>query len=126
MRLFTSESQTPYVCQIHRTTSSSLLPNHSPPIRSFLPLNHCSFTQTRFRIKPYDFNRTIFESRVPSYSDTSTGSPIQNLRIHGSNRFFSCFPVLQLDQVQISRRLPIQLKPSVIKWYSEPRLGASA
>ncbi|KOM49728.1 hypothetical protein LR48_Vigan08g055500 [Vigna angularis] len=104
------------ISHIHRTTSSSLLPNHSPPIRSSLPINHCSFAQTRFRIKPYDFNRTIFESRVLSSSDTSTGSPIQNLRIHGSNRFFSCFSVLQLDQVQISRRLPIQLKPSVIMW----------
>ncbi|KOM34760.1 hypothetical protein LR48_Vigan02g091000 [Vigna angularis] len=101
--------------RIHRTTSSSLLPDHSPPIRSFLPLNHCSFEQSRFRIKPYDFNQTILESRVPSSLDTSSVSPIQNLRIHGSNRFFSCFSVLQLDQAQISRRLLIQLKPSAIR-----------
>ncbi|KOM46211.1 hypothetical protein LR48_Vigan06g151700 [Vigna angularis] len=52
--------------------------------------------------------------RVPNSSAASSVSPWQNLRIHGSNRFFSCFSVLHLDQIQISRRLRIQLKPSAI------------
>ncbi|KOM55916.1 hypothetical protein LR48_Vigan10g180800 [Vigna angularis] len=37
--------------------------------------------------------------RVPSSSAASSVSPWQNLRIHGSNRFFSCFSVLQLKRI---------------------------